>query len=30
LDAFASQARATDAIRIRRWLETSDLGRSTS
>jgi D-alanyl-D-alanine endopeptidase (penicillin-binding protein 7) len=27
LDALASQSRATDAVRIRRWLETTDSGR---
>lgn len=30
LDAFASQARATDAIRIRRWLETPEGNRTTT
>jgi D-alanyl-D-alanine endopeptidase (penicillin-binding protein 7) len=30
LDAFASQARATDAMRIRRWLETTEVGRITT
>ncbi|NBS96032.1 MAG: peptidase S11 [Betaproteobacteria bacterium] len=30
LDAFASQARATDAMRIRRWLETTEAGRITT
>jgi len=30
LDAFASQARATDAIRIRRWLETPEGNRITT
>ena len=30
LDAFASQARATDAMRIRRWLETPEGNRITT
>ena len=30
LDAFASQARTTDAMRIRRWLETPEGNRITT